>query len=490
MKKNMRSFQTPFSGGGRTTGRAVSFSFLPAWLLLAACLLPLIAPSLCRAAGDDLESTTGRTPFTIAEAISTALANSPDLQSSLARIHQAEAGLARARAPFWPRLSLFSEYVRADAPSSYLFKTIDARSLAPGTNFNKPGILENFESGVKVDVNLYRGGQDLLQHRIAETDMDASRFAHLAVRNTLVLSVIQLYYNVLAAADLVEIAAQTKKTVERQLEDRRIRYEGGSVLRSEVLSLKARLAQAETDLLQAGNRFQLMLATLNKVLGSALPENVILNDSGWSPPPCPGSYEKTLALALEKRPERARVKETVAAAELARRKARASYLPTANAQARWYVDDEAMEYDRHEDNWSLGVVLNWELFSGFSTQAGIARAEAMVEEGLATLRRVEQEIELDVKSTYLQLSEAKSRLEVAILGNQEAEEAFRLVSLEYQGGSASVVRFLNAELALQSARIAETTARYDVKKAQADLCRAMGCFADDNGTVPPNCPDS
>lgn len=490
MKKNMRSFQTPFTGGRRTSGRPAPFSLLPAWLLVAACLLPLISAPLCRAAGEDTEPTAGRSSFTITEAISTALVNSPDLQSSMARIRQAEAGLARARAPFWPRLSVYSEYVRADAPSSYLFKTIDARSLAPDTNFNEPGILENFESGVKVDVNLYKGGQDLLQQRIAKTHMGASRYAHRAVRNTLVLSVIQTYYNVLAAADFIEIASQTKRTVERQLEDRRIRYEGGSVLRSEVLSLKARLAQAEADLLQAKNRFQLMLATLNKVLGSALPENVILNDSGWSPPPCPGSYAKTLALALERRPERARVKETVAAAELARRKARAAYLPTANAQARWYVDDEAMEYDRHEDNWSLGLVLNWELFSGFSTEAGIARAEALEEEGRATLRRVEQEIELDVKSSYLLLSEAKSRLEVAILGNQEAEEAFRLVSLEYEGGSASVVRFLNAELALQSARIAETTARYDVKKAQADLCRAMGCFADDDSPVPPNCPDS
>ena len=60
-----------------------------------------------------------------------------------------------------------------------------------------------------------------------------------------------------------------------------------------------------------------------------------------------------------------------------------------------------------------------------------------------------------------------------------AEEALRLVKKEYEGGSAAIVRYLDAQLAENAAQVAKTSAYYDLKKAEADLCRALGCFGED-----------
>ena len=92
-----------------------------------------------RTAEADEQSLSG--PIGLEEAIRIALRNNPDSLMALARIDRAEAMIDQAEAPFYPTLSFYTEYLQGDAPSAYLFKTIDQRKLEPGTDFNDPGYL-------------------------------------------------------------------------------------------------------------------------------------------------------------------------------------------------------------------------------------------------------------------------------------------------------------------------------------------------------------
>ena len=105
--------------------------------------------------------------LTLEKVIRIALQNNPDMGMAVARIQQSEAMLDEAMSAFWPVISVYGEYLQGNAPSAYLFKTIDQRKLPPNTDFNNPGWFENYEVGIQGRLNLFNGGRDYLRKRIS-----------------------------------------------------------------------------------------------------------------------------------------------------------------------------------------------------------------------------------------------------------------------------------------------------------------------------------
>ncbi len=62
-------------------------------------------------------------------------------------------------------------------------------------------------------------------------------------------------------------------------------------------------------------------------------------------------------------------------------------------------------------------------------------------------------------------------------GRVEAEESLSLVKKQYEGGSATITRYLEAELDRNRARTRSAAAYYDRDKAIADIARAVGYWA-------------
>jgi outer membrane protein len=412
----------------------------------------------------------------IQEAVAVAIRSNPEVEMALSRIAQSEAMIDEARAAFWPSLGFYSEYVEGDAPSAYLFKKIDQRELPAGTNFNDPGTFRNFESGATARVNLFKGGRNLLRKKMAEKGLDISRMNLMTVRNDLCSSVIQAYFTALATKDFIQIEKESVDTVGAELKNVQIRYKGGSALKSEVLSLEVRLAKARADVIRAENSYHISLAALANLMGMAADADIQPASDGWKPAELPGDYEAGLLLALSRRPELLKVREQIVSSKMALDLERRAYLPTIDAQAKGYFDDEDLKYDGDRANWTVGVLLNWDIFTGFSRKAKIDKARAMLGEMMGADRKVTQAIQLDVKTAFLRRSESDARLKVAKVSTVQAEEALRLVKKEYEGGSATIVRYLDAQLAQNAARVSETSAYYDLKKAEADLCRALGFF--------------
>ncbi|MCF8031931.1 MAG: TolC family protein [Desulfarculaceae bacterium] len=411
-------------------------------------------------------------------AIGLALAHSPDQQMALARIRQSEALVDRAQAAFWPRLRLTGSYQRGDAPSAYLFSTIDQRSLGNNVNFNQPGTFQNFEAGLGAGWNLYRGGRDLLQRRMAETGLEISRLDRQSVENALVASVIQAYYNALAARDFAAIARDSQKTVGAQLRAMRVRHEAGGALKSDVLSLDVRLASAHESLVRANNNYRLSLAALANLMGAD-------PDAEFTPVECrtpgvkiPPAYRDGLGVALELRPELKKARRQVERARMGLDQAKAGYLPTLDAQGRLYMDAQTPdEFDANKANWVAGLALNWDLFTGFSTPAEVRAASARLERILAADSKATRQVQLEVRSAYLNLEEAKARGRVSTASVRSARESLTLVQRQYDGGAATVTRYLEAELDLSRARQRSAAARYDQAKSEADLARSLGLWA-------------
>jgi outer membrane protein TolC len=418
-----------------------------------------------------------KTTLSLDEAILTALQDHPDIEMALARIRQAHAMIDEATASFWPILSAYGEYIQGNAPSSYLFKTIDQRMLPPNVNFNDPGWFENYEVGLQARINLFNGGKDLLRRSMAETGLQIHDLDRRSIENALVESVIHAYFQALAAADYVEIARQSVDTVEEQRRVVEVRYRAGGALRSDLLSLEVRLAQAKEELVRAENHHDLTVAALAILLSFDPDASLRLRGKESVTRSFPKNYASGLNQALANRPELKKVRYQVVQAYMALDMARAEYLPQVDGHAKFYMDDPSADFETSRDNWVAGVILNWDFFTGMSTRARVNKARGALDEMLALDRKTTQTIQLDLKSAYLRLAEAEARLEVTEASVAQAEESLSLVRKEYEGGSATITRYLEAELALNRARILAKAAYYDKERAEASVGRGIGYWA-------------
>ncbi|MBI9077532.1 MAG: TolC family protein [Desulfatibacillum sp.] len=412
--------------------------------------------------------------ITLPEAMNLALENNPDTDMALARISQSEAMIDQARASFWPVVSLYGSYSQGDAPSGYLFSTIDQRLLPPNTNFNDPGWFENYEVGAKVGLNLFNGGRDWLNWHMANTGLSIRQLDKQAVSNGLASSVISAWYDCLAAEDFTEIARESVGTVESELKLMQVRYDAGGVLKSDVLSLDVRLAQAREDLVRAQSNRSLSMAALANLMGLNPDAAFELNKQDNPALDLPADYQAGAVIALAKRPELKMARLAVVNSAMGVDMAKSHYLPTADAQAKYYLDDPNASFDNDRDNWTAGVIINWNAFTGGRVSSGVRQARGVQDEMLAADQKATQNVLLDLKTAYLNLASAQARNQVTAAAVAQARESLRLVKMQFEGGSATVTRYLDAELAFNSARMRASSALFDSEKAAASVGRALG----------------
>jgi len=413
--------------------------------------------------------------LTVQDAVRLALERSPNVADALARIEGARAALAAARAAFRPVVSMDVSYLYGNAPSAYLFKRIDARNLPRVVDFNHPGTFDNFEGGVTLNWNLWNGGRDRLAEWAAETGVEGASAGRRAVENGLVAGVVTAFLNARAAAEFRVADDASMKTVAAQVEEKRVRVEGGQALRSDLLSLQVRLAEAKAARIRTDVARRLALAALRRLM--ALPPGaefeIVLSDVNLTG--LPGTVAEGVAEAYRRRPELAAARRAVETARMQEERARRARLPRLDLQARWYGDDDALAFD---SNATIGLALTFDIFDGGRKAAGIKAARS-------ALRRVEEadrgallQVAHEVEDAYLRLEEAQARLAVAEEAVGASEETLELVEKQYRGGSATITRYLDAEAARTRARTTRIAARLDVERTRVEVARALGRLGD------------
>jgi outer membrane protein TolC len=414
--------------------------------------------------------------LTLRDVLDIAQGNNPDLLMAVARIERARAMLEKAAAPFYPQLNLYTEYLQGDAPSAYLFKTIDQRKLPPEVDFNNPGWFENYESGVSAGINLFNGGRDSLNREMAKTDLTISQLERDGIENLVMATAIGAYYDVLAAANFARVAEASVETTHSQLRIMDVRFQAGGALRTDLLSLQVRMAETEEILVKSRNHHRLAKAALAEILGVEpdVPFGVV--DAKALAVDVPDNPLAALNFALVHRPELASVRERLRRSKMAVDAARAGYLPQVDFMTRYYADDPEMKYSSDRSNWTAGLYLNWKIFDGFATKSDRAEALSQLQETMASDRKTLLAVKFDVKKAYLNLNEAEERLKVTTSNAQTAKETYELVKRQYEGGSADITRYLEAELAYNRSRMRETAAFFDREKARAQIARAIGAW--------------
>ena len=416
-------------------------------------------------------------PYDLQRAIDFALANNPDLQIMQDKIAQAEANLGIALSSFYPNIKTGLSYEHSNNPSRAFGMIIAQRRLdfLPTTDFNNPGGTDNYRPEVSASYSLFRGGQDYYQSKAAGLGVEAAALEKSVVRNQLIQTISSTFYGYLAAIEADKVAVRSITAVENELKQSQNRYEAGSVLKSDLLSLEVQLAEAQDSKIQTANAIELAKTGLQSLLGiSANEQFEVDSTSEWTLPENKSTFTELLDKAISQRPETEMAKKHIAIAEQQLKAAKGAYLPKADAYVSYGSDSKDLDFNTNRDNVTAGVMVEMDIFSGFRDSEKVKKAEHQLAIAKKTSKRTQLNIEHSVKTAHLKISEALARVKVTSSSVKAAEEALRLVNEQRKAGVVTVTRYIEAEVARDKSYARNIAARFDALRAEAELNQALG----------------
>jgi outer membrane protein len=403
--------------------------------------------------------------LTLPEAIDLAWRNNITSIRQQDALQQAEARRREARSTYLPSLSLSMGYSRYNTTQAYILNDqLFSSSNSYGMNFTlRQPVFDgfNFIHTPKSRTASIHSGEQQVRSTRQSVAYDAKR----------------LCYDLLKAQKLADVQQRAVERSQEQLATSKARYELGSASMSDYLKAKVQLGRDSLTLITRDNDINIRRATLNDFLGLPVDRRTEVDvDLAFEPYPLPD--EAALKAAVDTHPNVLAASYAQEAASHDVGSAESAMWPSVSAFAQYnyrsgkFPDgtDEIWQSDNH----TVGLSLDWTIFSGYSTssrvtQARIARHTS--EEEVAQARRT---VSLAVTTAALRVAEAQKRYTVSQDQVQSATEDLNIAKEKYNLGAATILDILTAQVTLSEAETERIQAGYDYLLAIADLERSMG----------------
>ncbi|MBU6400207.1 MAG: TolC family protein [Verrucomicrobia bacterium] len=404
-------------------------------------------------------------PWTFERAIRYASTNSPDAQLAQHRIAAARAQLEQANAALWPRLQLQSGYTHTDNPMLVFGAVLNQRAYSPSLDFNNVPNIDDLNVAGLLTVPIYTGGQTTARRQAAKANTQAARYEAAAIHNALAFEVARAFHSVLKTREFIRATDAAVRAFEKNLGIARSRFEAGTILKTELLDVSVRLAQAREDLVRARNANALAERALRNLLGLETADFAVANTAPEVSAPTGD--------ALAVRPELAAARQRAHAADAAVRGAEGGYRPRLSAFGGLDYD-HGWRFNGDGKSYLAGMLAQWDIWDGKLTRGRVNEARAQRDAAREEERKLRLAIDLEVEQARLNLAAAGERLTVTAQSVAQATESVELTRARFEQGLAIATQLIDAETALTMARVRRAEAEADQRIAVAALRQALG----------------
>jgi outer membrane protein len=265
--------------------------------------------------------------------------------------------------------------------------------------------------------------------REQELEAELAKAKYEGNRQSVAADVKQAYYAVLqseSALHAAEVAVAGYKETDRVM----LQYLSvESVLKSNSLEVKAKLAQAQYQVVELADTLQTQKEKLNDLLGRDI-------DTAFRTQPVEpvSSEELDLSLArhtaLKQRPEIQEAEIDTHRAEYDRRIAKSAYIPDVGA-AFHYLSPIGTQI-LPQNIASAGIEMKWDPFEWGERRDNVKQKEATVSQSKFQLDETRSQVLIDVDNSFRKLSESRLILQVATAARDAADEKLREVNNQFE----------------------------------------------------------
>lgn len=423
---------------------------LIAALLLCAPQAPAQQPSATSAP----QSPASTTPLTLSQATSIALTVSPSVQAAQENLAQAQARLRQAQAGRRFQLSFNS-----------------TASLSNGDVYQAPPASETFGALQNtLTVPLPVGGKLSDLERQAQSQVDAAAAQTAAARTDAAAGVQNAYFALLKQQALLAVAQENVAQAQTELDAAKKRYADGVGTQLDILQAQVPLVTAQAAVLQAKNNVLAASQTFDNQLQRDLNTPAAVADIDTAPP-IEITLDQARAQAVASSPDVRAAQDNVAAAQAALAAAKLSREPDLSLQASDARSKDVTGFSRLDTiQLSVTVPLN----DGGLAREQVAEAQAALSAAQTALLQAQQSAALAAGEAFLTAQGALAQVGPTQTAVDIAQTTLDKTREGYLAGLNPIYDVLNAQLALNQARIAHAQALYDAASAAAALNRSLG----------------
>ena len=392
--------------------------------------------------------------LTLQQCVDIALKRNPTIFASVYTANAAGARVGQALSAYYPQVGLSGAYSKY---SIYTDPTNGSQNL--------------YQGNAALTQNIYDFGKTPSTVRIQRLNEDASRSDRRNTVSQVVFGVKQAYYGLLQALKNRDVANETVKLTQDQLDQAKGFFDAGVKSKYDVTSAEVNLSNAKLAKIRADNAVSVSQVTLKNAIGAPdLPDFAIedmLDFQKYSV-----TFEDAIQRAFANRPDLQSVQAKKEASNEAVSLARTGYYPTLSGNANYGRTDN--QFVPEKSGWSAGVTVDIPLFNGFLTSYQVKEAKENLNIQKSNEETLRQSILLDVQQSYLNLRALEDGVAVAELTVQQAQENYDIVNGRYNAGVGSPLDVTSALVGLSNAKTNYIAALANYKIAEAALLKAMG----------------
>ncbi len=329
----------------------------------------------------------------------------------------------------------------------------------------------SFSYGVTATQTLFDFGARSSLYQAAKTSLESAKLDSRRVRNAVALDFITAYFTLLEIEKMEAVAGKEVESLSSHMQVAHALYEAGAITKNDLLQAKVRLSDSRQRLIALHNHRSLAVSSLNTILARPPGANLKAVEVAYELT-ASFSLQQAWDMAAERRNEVAAFSHEITAMELQERAKKAEYFPKLIASGGYAYGEN--RYQMHQDNWSLMLGLNMNIFSGGLTKAETSRIQHRRGQLIEKKRKLLDDIRLEVEQWYRNELNARERVAATKDSVEQAEENLRIVRVRYKEGVGTATDVLDAITLRTSAETNYFRALYDMRRSHAGLLHAIG----------------
>ena len=403
-----------------------------------------------------------------------ALQNNPQYKIAQEAVTRAKASVTEARGGMLPSLSAFSQYQRAWELATVVFDDPNLGQIS-----FKMGTDHTIVYGLDLQQPLFLGGALWNGYKMAKHGYSIAESSLSSARQDVLLQSTSAYYGLLFSKSVVRVMEQAYQTAQENLDQVNKIRSVGQASDFDVLRAEVQVANLIPVLTSARNSAEVAESQLLMVLGIEKNSNIITLDSLRF---VPNEFKNTSIdelydLALLNRPDIKIMDEQKnimkRQVSLARTELMPSVLFGTNLQYQGMKNEFDFTNDDINRSLNSSLSLSIPLFTGFQTTGKIQQAKASLRETDYQTDALFRAVKLEIETAYLAINEKEQAVKTQSKIIDQAAEALRLAQLRYGEGLSTQLDVMNAESALNQARMNYEQSLFEYNLAIAQLKKAL-----------------
>ncbi|QPK63881.1 TolC family outer membrane protein [Methylomonas sp. LL1] len=347
------------------------------------------------------------------------------------------------------------------------------------TSFLGSGLQHYWDSSLAVNLTqpVFNWGHwvqlDQADNKIAQAEAQFQ-----AKQQNLMTRTVEAYFNILAAQDNLEFIIAEKKSIEKQLEQAKQRFDVGIIAITDVYEAQAGFDRAKAAQIEAENLLDNSKEALREIIGDnpahlktlqpTIPLNAPVPEdiSAWA-----NTAESNNFSIVAQFNQAEYVRKTI---DLQQSK----HMPTVDIVAQYRQQDNGNQFGFRGDNESFGLQFNLPLYEGGGTVSRTRQAQYEYESAKEELTKVKRSVIREVKDAYRGMLSSIDQVKALDSTTKSAELAVEAAEAGFEVGTRTMVDVLAIQRNLYKAKSDYARSRYDYLINGVKLKQAAGSLSE------------